>query len=62
MVNPDSPTFQFFEQVGYLAGKIIRYVVYATVINFIFKGIISPNKKPTQPSGPVPVNPPKPSP
>lgn len=56
MVNPDSPTFQFFEKTGLIVGKVIRFVIVGSIIAFL-GGKLSGSR----PSQPTP-NPPGPTP
>jgi len=59
MVNPNSKTFQFFEKVGYVGGRLIRYAVCAAAIGLL--GTILGKKALDSPSKPnVPSSPPSP--
>jgi len=50
MGNSNSLTFKFFEKVGYLAGKIVRYTVGAAILGFIGKRVLDSSAPlPTQP-------------
>jgi hypothetical protein len=53
MVNPESPTFRFFEKVGYISGKLIRVILIGTAIRFVSKKLGGfmpiPTQPPTQP-------------
>ena len=35
MVNPESPTFRFFEKVGYFSGRLFRIIVLAYIVQFL---------------------------
>ena len=51
MVDLNSPTFQFFEKVGYVVGKMIRYTSGAAIIGFIGNRFLgSPPELPTPPT------------
>jgi hypothetical protein len=50
MVDTSSPTFLFFEKVGFVGGKIIRYAVGVLIIGFLGNKIVPPT--PPAPSVP----------
>lgn len=49
MVNPESPTFKFFEKVGLVIAKILRVTVVGEIAVFLGKKLIgSDGPKPPQ--------------
>lgn len=38
-VNPESPVFRFFEKVGFVIGKVIKYASMVMIAGILRKGI-----------------------
>ena len=53
MVNPESPTFKFFEKIGLLIGKGIKIAVISGAI-LVLGGKLKGTGSPTLPPPPTP--------
>jgi hypothetical protein len=54
MVNQNSPTFRYSEKMGFVVGKIIRYIAVGTIITLIDKSLGGSKRAQPIPNSPGP--------